>query len=371
MKILVVTHYFESHGGGVEIVAGHLCREYLHAGHEVVWAAADCDSPPVAEGLAVLPLASNNWLEKATGLPFPTVRNASRSQLREAIANCDAIHAHEGMYQACRIAVASAAKRQMPIVVTQHIGWIPYKSAILRLALSSMHRFLTIPTLMRARNIVFISKVVESYFHKIDPKLKMRSSFIANGIDLSRFHSASQRMESSRINVLFAGRFVERKGLDIVRMLAERRTDITWKLAGAGPIDPRTWNLKNVEVLGRIDPEELAVLYRNCDLVVLPSLGEGFPLVAQESLASGVPIMLNAEVGEALGQELPGVISVPNADPETWKHSYDNAIADKGILRTLGENGALFARTAWSWKETSNQYLQLFNGKNGRQTIIH
>ena len=46
MKLLTVTHYFESHRGGIEIVAGQLAREFARSGMEVTWLATDATAAP-------------------------------------------------------------------------------------------------------------------------------------------------------------------------------------------------------------------------------------------------------------------------------------------------------------------------------------
>ena len=46
MKILTVTHFYETHRGGIEIVAGRLNRELHALGLDTVWAASAKDSPP-------------------------------------------------------------------------------------------------------------------------------------------------------------------------------------------------------------------------------------------------------------------------------------------------------------------------------------
>ena len=46
MKLLMATHFFESHRGGIEIVAGRLAREFARTGIEVTWLATDASPPP-------------------------------------------------------------------------------------------------------------------------------------------------------------------------------------------------------------------------------------------------------------------------------------------------------------------------------------
>src|SRR5208337_3068589 len=95
--------------------------------------------------------------------------------------------------------------------------------------------------------------------------------------------------------ILFVGRFVEKKGISAMKRMAELRPDWTWAFAGWGPLDPSSWNAANVRVFSELRGPSMAALYRACDLFVLPSTGEGFPLVVQEALASGLPVVCGTD----------------------------------------------------------------------------
>ena len=51
LRLLTVTHFYAAHGGGIERVAGHLCRELAKAGHDCAWAASKADAVPVDDGV--------------------------------------------------------------------------------------------------------------------------------------------------------------------------------------------------------------------------------------------------------------------------------------------------------------------------------
>jgi glycosyltransferase involved in cell wall biosynthesis len=102
---------------------------------------------------------------------------------------------------------------------------------------------------------------------------------------------------------LFVGRFIERKGIDVL-LAAFRRVDrgVLW-LAGDGPLrsfveeeakkDPR------VRILGYADEESLPELYRRADVLVVPSLFEAWGLVVHEGLAYGLPVIATDQVAAA------------------------------------------------------------------------
>jgi hypothetical protein len=50
MKFLMVTHYFDSHQGGIELVAEKIFRGLEREQCEVVWAAANVSAAPAYGG---------------------------------------------------------------------------------------------------------------------------------------------------------------------------------------------------------------------------------------------------------------------------------------------------------------------------------
>jgi glycosyltransferase involved in cell wall biosynthesis len=57
--------------------------------------------------------------------------------------------------------------------------------------------------------------------------------------------------------------------------------------------------LPNVHLLGPLPPERIALLFRSADCLLLPSVGEGYPLVIQEALAVGLSVICGAESARA------------------------------------------------------------------------
>jgi glycosyltransferase involved in cell wall biosynthesis len=110
---------------------------------------------------------------------------------------------------------------------------------------------------------------------------------------------------------LFVGRFIESKGIDVLLAAFRRLERGELWLAGDGPLrsfvegeakgDPR------IRVLGYADEQMLPELYRQADILVVPSLFEAWGLVVHEGLAYGLPVITTDEVGAADDLVDPGV----------------------------------------------------------------
>ena len=131
---------------------------------------------------------------------------------------------------------------------------------------------------------------------------------IYQGVFDDVFHSRISReesrrrlgLESDRAHLLWVGRMVPIKGLDVLlrsmALLRETSEAFVLHLLGDGPLRPelealaRTLGLQDcVRFEGSVDHQRLGDWYRAAGLTVLSSHSEGLPNVLRESLACGTP----------------------------------------------------------------------------------
>lgn len=306
MRILIASAYFESQRGGVEIVAGQMARQFRGLGHEVTWLATPA-APPPTDGACGTPLVipAVDPLLHRIGVPMPLPWPAAWGVIRRAVAQCDVVVLHDCLYFTNMLVQAAAALARRPVLLVQHIASVPYRNPVLRGLMALGNRLATRRMLASADQVVFISHSTAAAF--ADLALRRPAEFVFNGVDPGIFRPPSGRDERDAARAaldlppaggiaLFVGRFVEKKGLPLLRELAARMPDVTFVLAGRGPLDPVAWQLPNVVVRQGLAGEGLAGLYRAADAFVLPSTGEGYPLVMQEALASGLPVVCSDEL---------------------------------------------------------------------------
>jgi glycosyltransferase involved in cell wall biosynthesis len=369
VRILLVTHFYPSHGGGVERVAEQLARQMQALGHGVVWAAGDLDLPPGADVATALPMHGLNTIEELTGFPYPLWSPGSLRRLARAVRAADAVHVHDAIYMGSLVAAWLAGRAGKPLIVTQHIGTVPLPRW-LQPALALANRLGAHAVLRRARGVAFISPAVQKYFEAITGP-SVRHRHVPNGVDCGIFHpgaepraalKAALGLDPGRPVLVFVGRFVPKKRLHLLRRMAESAPlHWQWLVVGQGPEDPRAWGLSQVRVLDAMPHAALAEHYRAADLLVLPSHGEGFPLVVQEAMACGLPPAITAEVaaGGALPREL--WVRLPD-DPADFAQAGVVALraaleAPPPIADAQRRACAALAASAWSWEQAAGAHL--------------
>lgn len=350
-RIVLVTHYFPAHRGGVELVAGELAQRLASHGAEITWHASDTDAPPQLPGVTCVPARACNAAERKLGVPYPLWSISALRRLWRAVAAADAVHLHDCLYLANIVAYLAARRAGRPVIVTQHIGMVPYRNPLLRGLLFLAYRVLGRLVLGGATQVVFISGTVKRYFETF-VTFKAPPLLVPNGVDTQMFQQ-EDRQPNSTMHLLFAGRFVEKKGLPFLRELARRLPQARFTFAGWGPMDPDDWGLPNVKVVGNKSRAELAGLYRAADLLVLPSVGEGFPLVVQEAMACGTPALVSDET--AAGAPAAPLLHEP-LDLERWV----GAIANRSQYEALRPRVAAYARQHWSWEHCAERYAGFF-----------
>lgn len=354
MRLLMVTHFFEGHGGGIERVAGELSRALAAAGHEPVWAASDTDIVSDDQRIEICPLACLNPTERLTGLPMPVPLPRSLNKLRQAVACADAVVVHDALYLTSLAAARAARQLGKPLILIQHIAAIRFSAAPMEFVMKAANRLITEPMLSKADQVVFISDTVRRDFAHVPTRRAPRLIF--NGVDVELFRPGektrafSELPENKRI-AAFVGRFVEKKGLSILREVAQSRPDISFALAGTGPIDPSSWALPNIYVLGRLSRERVAELFRSADMLLLPSVGEGYPLVIQEAMSCGLPVICgeaSARADPAAAHWLTGV-PINLREPASTAKQISNAIDRVNTEGAHRSQMASYAASAYSW----------------------
>jgi len=213
----------------------------------------------------------------------------------------DLIHAHTVYPDGFAAAMLGRALRR-PTVITLHGGDVTLylKRALVRRmglwALSRAHRIISVSRALR-------TAIVSG--HGADPN---RIAVIPNGVDVTRFAPMPQRearerlaLEDERSRILYVGGIERSKGIDyLFKAAGELRRSTQYPvevvLIGEGEYEERAKVLAEelgisnaVAFAGKRPNTEIPLWINACDLLVLPSLSEGFGVVLIEAMACGKP----------------------------------------------------------------------------------
>jgi glycosyltransferase involved in cell wall biosynthesis len=374
VKLLMLSHYFEDHRGGIEIVASALTRELARLEFQVIWlATGNLSESPTDSRVSRRVLDASNVCESLLKIPYPIIFPSAYGAIFAEAKRADIILVHDALYMTSIAAYFAARIYRKPFLVVQHIGLVPYRNAFLQKLMLIANRFVTAPILRRADQVIFISQLTFQYFS--DLAVRRAPALIFNGVDTLIFSPPADdaQIENARRELdlpfhvpiaLFVGRFVEKKGLAIIEKMARIRGDHLFVFAGWGALDPAAWNLPNVRVYRSLSGSSLASLYRASSFLLLPSVGEGFPLVVQEALACGLPVICGIDTARADSRAasfLTG-IEVDLEDPDRTAQFFSEEMT-RLLARPETEAGRLtrseFAKANYSWGGAAAAYASL------------
>ena len=375
MKLLMITNYFESHRGGLELIGGRLVRELARLGEDVRWLASDVTPPADDKELGGRAVAVRvlNVTERRLGIPFPFPTPRAIWRISREVRRSEAVLLQDSLYPMCVAAFLFARLWRRPVIIAQHVGIVPYRNPLFRAIMAFLNRVVARPMLARADRVAFFSEITARYFAGI--RRRVPAAMMFTGVDTEIFQPSAGAakpgirrrlgLSPDRPVVLFVGRFVEKKGLPILSQMARQRPDIQWVFAGWGHLDPEDWGLGNVVVFRDLSGPGLVPLYQAADVFVLPSKGEGFPLVIQEALACGLPVVCSAEICSADAAVSPFLFAVEldeanlHATASAFCGEIDRRLANRASDADLAAERFQFVSRRYSWTACGAEYLEL------------
>jgi colanic acid/amylovoran biosynthesis glycosyltransferase len=214
------------------------------------------------------------------------------------------VHAQFGRGGALALPLAEALG--IPLVVTFHGGDV-YKA--------SHYRSLPLPALFRWRmaRLKAYGALFVCVSHAVRRRLVERGFSAEKAVVLpigSDLIDPTPRTSAGQ-GVVFAGRFVEMKGLDVlvgtIRQLRAQGVAEPFVLIGHGADHARIAGLLSgvpgVELRGWQSPEQVRAAMRAARMVVIPSVvarsgeAEGLPSVAVEAMGLGTPVIASTDAG--------------------------------------------------------------------------
>lgn len=285
--------------------------------------------------------------------------------------NFDLLHAHFA-YILGYAAVRAGRQLQIPVVVTTHGSDINYYT---RRTLNNWAA--AWPTIWGLRHATAVTVVCED-LRKKALSLNVpaeRITIIPAGVREHIFfprgekRSLRQQLKLSEKDtfLLFVGNLIPVKGLKFLfqalTQICKKQSSIKLVIIGGGELETSLKKLAqalrietNIIWAGRKPHAEIPLWMSAANFLVLPSLSEGYPMVALESLACGTPVIASRVGG------IPEILVSP--DFGVMVPSRDSEALAQAILDAVDKNWdppklVAYAR-ANTWTERAQKFLQVY-----------
>lgn len=374
LKILIILLYYHPHSTGLTHYVRMLAEELVCRGHEVT-VVASCHSRELPRGESELNgvRVVRLWapIALSRGRIMPTYPWAINRLLREH----DVVNIHVPLLETALVAFL-AGKAGIKLIPTHHGDLILPESPINNMITRIMFAFYK----YMAKRVPCIIGLSDDYadnsYYLLPFREKVRIIYPPMIIPEPEPAEVKRLQEKWRHDggplIGYAGRFVQEKRPDLLirslEVINGKHPNARVVFAGEYDISYEgTWRRHQDLVeryqsqlifLGLIrDKQVLANFYAACDVLVMPSDSDCFPLVQGEAMLCGTPVVMTDIAGGRVAVKLSGMGKLAKpGDPRSIGATTLAVLEDPERYRQPRE----FIRGIFSFEETVNQYESIF-----------
>ncbi|EOR23611.1 glycosyl transferase/glycoside hydrolase-like protein [Niallia nealsonii AAU1] len=293
----------------------------------------------------------------------------------------DLIQAHDWLVGAAALSLKD--QFQIPLIATIHATEHGRNGGIY----TEMQKFIhekERQLIHAADSLIVCSEYMQNEVMTVFEVEQAKISVIPNGVESLKMEEISLApIESSYLNsnqkIIFAmGRMVKEKGfgtlLEAARKLLKKRSDISFVIAGVGPMYDeyqkfieRNRLSENVRLIGYLQEEQKNAFYAHANIVVIPSSYEPFGIVALESLVFAIPTIVSQTGGlkGIIKDKETGLYMEPN-NAENLVENIEYLLENPLVGKEIGQNGKKLVSHLFSWNRIGEETRRVFD-----ELIVH
>ncbi len=384
MNILHLTPYYApayAFGGVVRSVEG-MARALVRRGYAVTVLTTDAldqqhrvDHPldETRDGVRIIRVPNlSSRLRGRFNLSTPA---GMKKIAQTLISNMDVVHCHEFRTVENLLVTPVAAAHKKPLLLSPH-GTLALDTGRSR-AKAGWDRLFSSAVALRFDGIIGLSAQEVQDAQALWPHFGRRRTpaefcVVPNGVDPGDYADLSGRDDfreryglDDGMVCLFMGRLHPRKGVDIL-VQAFRQANVPGaRLVIAGPDEGLLASLQplldeRMVVTGYLGGASRLAAFAAADLLALPAVGEGLPMVALEAMAAGLPVILspgcNLPEAAAYGA---GVEVEPSV--ESLVTVLRDLLADDNKRAAMGQVGRQLVQERFTWDAVATQLEEVYN----------
>lgn len=344
-------------GGGAEVMIAQIHREHLRLGHDSWIVSMETGDDRGTPNVIAFGKKYPRWKE-------PLLLRKKLVQLEKEIGKIDVLHTHLTQSQLfAKFAIRGLKHR--PLLVTtehdtsnrrRHWGWIG--------------RVMDRVIFRNYDRIICISEGVRNSLKKWLPSLKDSALVVIhNGVRVDALHELPLRDQANeKVHFLSVGRVIPKKNFALTIEALSRLVDKNWHYTIVGDGEQKAELEELVAKLGLEEQvqftgyvKDVSPCYERADCFLLPSLWEGFGLVAVEAMAAGLPVIAADVPGlaEVVGSSGESGKLVKSWDVDIWKNEITWVMKNQSWLAAAAKNARERSRK-FDIKKTSEDYLNLY-----------
>ncbi len=364
--VIIVTYAHPYVGSGLGVVAKFQAEYLASLGHNVTLISSNIPKATPSftlNDVTYIKVPAAALLERLH-IPVPIL--FYNKSVVHAIRNANVVHVHDILYPSSFIAVVLAKLYKKRVVLTQHVPHVQYSNKLINAIEKIVFYTMGIATILASDEAVVLNASVYKWMRQYKKEVHL----LPNGVDHKLFNKPTEQ-EKKKIResyglpldkfiVLFVGRFVPKKGFDILYNAKDPSYLLVFVGGGIIPNHIKSDDL--VKIVGPLPQGDLAMMYKASDAFILPSYGEGFPLSIQEAMATGLPIITSEanRFDQILDSPLITYIDVTEADIK----SAIKKIQDSTMLqRDMSETSRAIAKEHFSWEKNVKYLLDIYHNK--------
>jgi len=366
----VVSHEYPPVGGGGGKVAQDLSQAFARRGHEIRVVTAHYGDLALQEnqdGVLVKRLRSLRLQPFRAGMAAMAgfLIAGGIAALREVRHwQPDVVHVHFAV-PAGPIAWLVNQVSDTPYVLTAHLGDVPGGTPEKTGKWFKWIFPFTPPIWRNASRVIAVSEFTRQLaLQNYDIPIQV----IPNGVQLECLEP-DQIVVNQPPHLVFAGRFMEQKDpLMVIKTLAAC-ADLDWHctMLGDGPLLPQVQQAvlaagleSRFTLPGWVTSEQVREIFLQSDILIMPSLSEGLPVVGVQALSSGLAFAVSNIGGfiDLVQEGLNGFL-VPPKNVLVWQEKLRQLLSSVQLIRTFRMQSLEIAQK-FDLEQIAQEYLQVF-----------
>lgn len=258
-------------------------------------------------------------------------------------------------------------KRSIPLVITFH-GYVldgqmrSYCSRLTNIYHLTALRFWIRSAVKMAHTVTAVSRFIAQIVQQ-DLNISKSVNVIYNGIDTHQFRPrTSPRSNTKEIRVLFSGNLSRRKGAHWLPLIA-KKTSKKIRIFYTQGLRTRTslTSSANLQSIGSVSFKNMPDYYRQMDVLLMPSVREGFGLVIAEAMACGLPVIASdcSAIPELVDNGKGGFLC-PVGNVDAFAEKINLLSESPKLRREMGEYNRAKVEKMFTLDRMAGEYQELF-----------